>query len=187
MTGVAFSGAEDAADAPKENPVAGDEPKMEGVVACKLEPKGFERALSELIAVDEAEELPPKLKAPLLKEVTALGTEEDAGLLDPKLKVEGATPLPDPTALVEEEELLKEVVITEAEPEELAPKLKTGAAAPPLDPAAPKPKVGEGELLKELVVTEAEPEELKIGAIDPTALIEEEDEFKPKLNTLGVV
>lgn len=135
--------------------------------------------------MDEAEELPPKLKAPLLKEVVE-PEAEDAGLLIPKLKVDGAAPLVDATALVEEE-LLKEVVITEADPEELAPKLKTGAAAAPVDPTAPKAKVGEGELLKEPVVALSEPEELETRAVDPTALPEDEEEFKPKLNTLGVV
>lgn len=66
-TGAAFMGAEDVACAPKENPVDGDEPKMEDVGACKLDPKGLDGALlelTELIAEDEAEELPPKLNTP---------------------------------------------------------------------------------------------------------------------------
>lgn len=159
-TGAELFGAEDVADAPKENPVAGDEPKIEDEGACKLEPKALEGAvleLTELIAEDEAEELPPNLntlEAPLLKELAALEIEAEAGALNPKLKTEGAAPPVDPPALVEEEELLKKLVVTVAEPEELAPKLKPEAEAPP---------------------------------VDPIALVEEEEELKPKLNTLGVV
>lgn len=106
--------------------------------------------------------------------------------------MEGAAPPVDPTALVKEGELPKELVI-DAEPEELTPKLKTGVAAAAVDPTA---LVEERALPKEPVVTEAEPEELKpapkTGAVappvDPTALIEEdEEELKPKLNTLGVL
>lgn len=158
-TGAEFIGLEDVADAPKENPVAGDEPKIEDVGAGKLEPKALEGAvleLTELIAEDEAEELPPNLntpEAPLLKELAALDNEAEAGELNPKLKT-GAAPPVDPPALVEEEELPKKLVVTGAEPEEFAPKLTPEAEVPP---------------------------------VDPTALIEEEEELKPKLNKLGVV
>lgn len=148
-TGAEFIGAEDVADAPKENPVAGDEPKIEDVGAGKLEPKALEGAVLELIADDEAEELPPNLntpEAPLLKELAALDTEAEAGELNPKLITEGAAPPVDPPALVEEEELPKKLVVTGAEPEEFAPKLKPEAEVPPFD---------------------------------PTALIEEEEELKP--------
>ena len=136
--------------------------------------------------------------------LAALDAGADAGLLNPKLKGDGAAPPTDPTALlaaldagavappVKEQELPKVLVVAGAGPEELAPKLKTGAAAPPIDPTTP---VEEGALLKEPVVTEAGPDELKpapkTGAVappvDPTALIVEEEELAPKLNKLEVV
>lgn len=86
--------------------------------------------------------------------------------------------------------LVKELVVlaTEAEFEALAPKLKTGGAASPLDVTAVVEKV------VVVLVAEAETEELEPkpktgGAVPPvgaTAFVEDEDEPRPKLNTLRV-
>lgn len=111
---AAFVGAVDVEDAPNENPVDGDgevnvEPKIEDFGLCQLEPKMLEGAvleLTELAAEEEAEEIPPKLnipELPLLKELEVLIPEAETEELPPKLNI-GVAPLPDPIALVEEEE-----------------------------------------------------------------------------------
>lgn len=111
---AAFAGAADVEDAPKENPVDGDgevnvEPKIEDFGLCQLEPKMLEGApleLTELVAEEEAEEIPPKVnipEVPLLKELVVLIPEAEAEELT-ELNIGGAAPLPDPTAPAEEEE-----------------------------------------------------------------------------------
>lgn len=155
-TGAALVEAED--DAPKENPVDGDEvgkePKIEDLGLCQPEPKTFKGALfepvTELIAEEEAEELPPILNMPdvaLLKVLVAEGETEE---LPPKLNTAELAPAVDPTALLEEEEelrpklnvpevaaVLELTALPSATAEVLIPKTTELDVGPPLGTTAP--------------------------------------------------
>lgn len=178
-------------DAPKENPVEEDEvlkvePKIGDFGACQLEPKELELA-------------PPEL--------TELASEEEAGLLAPKLKILGAVPLLEITALAGDEEAEElatklnipgDILLLEAaneETEELAPKLNIPGDVLLLEIAdketeelVPKVNIPVDVLLLEVADEEAEelaPTLKKLGLM-PLLELEEAAELTVKLNVPGI-